>query len=260
MARQLGSRPFVEGTLKLRTFASLTGLLCFTASFSVASPLSIAGNASFLGGVNGSWTFQYSSDAPGVNLESIVLDLGPTDLRFDSAAGGFGSGSYRDVGGFGGTDVVTGLSGISAMGASLDGGTILTFTFNNFSSGKVFQFSSDVDHPNPTLLSLLSCAGKTGFALISCNLDNISRTATNDARLAAAELVGPNPMAGAKVTFNFGGSGVEGTSVSGVFQPFDLRNGLQSSADVSTPEPASLATLGSGLGLLIALSVRRRRS
>jgi hypothetical protein len=119
-----------------------------------------------------------------------------------------------------------------------------------------------VDHPDPSLLSLLSCAGKTGVALLVCNATNAGRTVTNDARLLAAQTVGPNAMAGALVTYNFnsGGDGGQGETVTGTFQPFSLRSGLASSADVSTPEPASLATFGAGMSLLFALAARRRRT
>lgn len=220
----------------------------------------VSGSSSFVGGLNGSWSFQYTSDIPGLTLQSIVLDLSPTDLRFDTASGGFGSLSFLDVGGFGGTDVTTGLSGISATGPALDGGTLLTFTFNNFLSGSTFQFSADVDHPDPTLLSIVSCAGKTGAALLVCNATNAARTAANDARLLAAQTVGPNAMAGALVTYNFTGGGVENEIVTGTFQPFTLGNGFASTADVSTPEPASMATFGAGLSLLVALATRRRRA
>jgi hypothetical protein len=220
----------------------------------------ISGSASFVGGLTGSWSFQYTSDMPGTTLQSIVLDLSPTDLKFDTAGGGFGSLSFLDVGGFGGTDVTTGLTGISATGAALDGGTLLTFTFNNFLSGSTFQFSADVDHPDPTLLSILSCAGKTGAALLVCNATNAARTATNDARLLAAQTVGPNGMAGALVTYNFTSGAVENEIVTGAFQPFSLGNGFASAADVSTPEPGSMATLGAGLSLLFTLVARRRRT
>ena len=202
------------------------------------------------------------SDTPGLLLESIVLDLSPTDLRFDTAAGGFGSLSYKDVGEFGGTDTTTGLSGISATGLALDGGTILTFSFTNFSSGSIFQFTSDVDRPDPTLLSLQNCAGKTGLALLACTATNAGRTATNDARLLAAQTVGPNQMAGARVAFDFAGDGYDEQTVNGTFQPFTftLGNGLFATADVSTPEPASMVTFGAGLLVLIALAALRRRA
>lgn len=243
--------------MKLRTILTLVSLLGVGASFSMAG--TISGSASFVGGLTGSWSFQYTSDMPGTTLQSIVLDLSPTDLRFDTASGGFGSLSFLDIGGFGGTDVTTGLTGISATGAALDGGTLLTFTFNNFLPGSTFQFSADVDHPDPTLVSLLSCAGKTGAALLVCNATNLGRTATNDARLLAAQTVGPNGMADALVTYNFTG-GDENEIVTGAFQPFSLGNGFASTADVSTPEPGSMATLGAGLSFLLALAARRRRT
>ena len=248
--------------MKITTLTTLAGLLTFTASLSTAGTVGVTGSASYLGGLNGGWSFQYTSDTPGLTLESIILDLSPTDLRFDTAAGGFGSLSYKDVGGFGGTDVTTGLSGISATGLALDGGTILTFSFTNFLSGSIFQFTSDVDHPDPTLLTLQNCAGKTGLALVLCTAGNVPKIATNDARLLAAQTVGPNQMAGAHVTFHFSGDGYEEQTVNGTFQPFtfSLGNGIISTADVSTPEPASIATFGLGLGVLLVLAARRRRA
>src|SRR6516225_7570355 len=146
--------------MKLRTILSLVSLFGLSASFSIAG--TISGSASFIGGLTGSWSFQYTSDIPGVTLQSIVLDLSPTDLRFDTASGGFGSLTFLDVGGFGGTDLTTGLTGISATGAALDGGTLLTFYFNNFLPGSTFQFSADVDHPDPSLLSQLRRKNRSG--------------------------------------------------------------------------------------------------
>jgi MYXO-CTERM domain-containing protein len=66
-------------------------------------------------------------------------------------------------------------------------------------------------------------------------------------------------MAGARVTFNFGGEGYDTQTISGTFDPRSPGDGLISSADVSTPEPASVATFGAGLGILLALAARRRR-
>jgi hypothetical protein len=129
-------------------------------------------------------------------------------------------------------------------------------------SGSIFQFTSDVDHPDPTLLSLQNCTGKSGIALLTCNAGNITRTATNDARLLAAQTVGPNQMAGALVTFHFAADTYQEQTVNGTFQPFTfgLGNGIISTADVSTPEPASMATFSAGLGLLLVLAVRRCRA
>jgi MYXO-CTERM domain-containing protein len=69
-------------------------------------------------------------------------------------------------------------------------------------------------------------------------------------------------MAGALVTFHLAGDGYQDQTVNGTFQPFTftLGNGIVSTADVSTPEPASLATFGAGLGVLLALAAWRRRA
>jgi MYXO-CTERM domain-containing protein len=69
-------------------------------------------------------------------------------------------------------------------------------------------------------------------------------------------------MAGALVTFHFAGDGYEEQTVNGTFQPFTfgLGNGIITTADVSTPEPASMATFAAGLGVLLALAARRRRA
>ena len=198
--------------MKRFTFLRLAGLFCVCASLSMAG--TIAGSASFLGGLNGTWSFQFTSDMPGMSLQSIVLDLKRPEarevVRRLLTTSDFLVENFRP-------DTTTGLSGISATGSTLDGGTILTFSFTNFQSGSFFRFSSDVDHPDPALLSLLNCAGKTGLALLACNATNITRTATNDARLLAAQTVGPNGMADALVTFNFGGDGYDPMTISGTF-------------------------------------------
>jgi MYXO-CTERM domain-containing protein len=62
------------------------------------------------------------------------------------------------------------------------------------------------------------------------------------------------------VTYNFTGGGVDDETVTGTFQPLSLGNGFASTADVSTPEAGSMATLGAGMSLLFALAARRRRT
>jgi hypothetical protein len=230
--------------------------------------------ATFTGGLTGSWSFTYNGGAPDLFLQSITLDLSPTDLTFDTAPSGYLA--YQDIGGFGGTDGTTGLSPTYLSGAALNGGNEVTFSFADFLPTGTFQFSADVVRPYPVLLTLQDCAGKTGLALIACNAANATRTATNNARLLAAQTVGPNQMAGAVVTFTFGGANYNTTPVQGVFQRVTLRDiilGLAqgegavvfnsnagTNADVTTPEPACVATFGAGLGLLLVLAVRRRRA
>jgi hypothetical protein len=226
----------------------------------------------------GSWSFSYNSGAPDLFLQSITIDLSPTDLKFDTYAGGtFGSLSSLDVSGISltGPGTPSLLSGY-ASGQALDGGTLVTFSFLDFAPGDVFQFSADVDHPDPALLSLLNCNGKTGLALQICKGTNDFRTATNNFRLLEAETVGANGMAGATVTFQFGGAGYNSASIQATFPKvpvLSILTGLaegeglalfnantSSNADVTTPEPACLATFWAGLGLLIALARRRRRT
>jgi hypothetical protein len=208
----------------------------------------------------GSWSFSYLSGDPGLILQSLTIDLGPTGgLAFDTAPGGFGSQGSQNIGNFNGSDVTTGLTGYTpAGGAALDGGTTVTFTFNDFRPGETFQFDADVDHPNPVLTN---CTGKSGFALLTCNLQNT-------VALTSAQTVTANQMANANVTFVFGGPGFVTGSSTGTFGPVTLRDILSegpgnhidiSSPAVAAPEPASLSMMGGGL-LLAAGLMRRKRS
>jgi hypothetical protein len=206
------------------------------------------------------WSFSYLSGDPGLLLQSVTIDLGPTGgLAFDTAPGGFGSQGFQNIGSFNGTDVTTGLTGYTpAGGAALDGGTAVTFTFNDFRPGETFQFNADVDHPNPVLTN---CAGKSGLALLACNLGNT-------AALTSAQAVTANQMANANVTFVFGGPGYVTGSSTGTFGPVTLQDIVNngpgnhvniSTTAVATPEPASLSMIGGGL-LLAAGLMRRKRT
>jgi hypothetical protein len=239
------------------TFVSVLALCSSTLK---AGPIAVQASASYnalLSG-SGSWSFSYLSGAPGLYLESITIDLGPTNgLAFDTAPGGFGSLGYQDIGNFAGTDLSTGLTGYTPHGGSaLDGGTLVTFSFNDFIVGDTFQFYADVDHPNPVLTN---CAGKTGLARLACN-------AANNAALLAAQTVTANQMANAEVTFTFGGPGYQTGSSTGTFGNVTLRdiltngfgNRIDVAADVATPEPASLGMIGAGL-IGLAGFLRRRR-
>lgn len=240
-------------------FSALLCLLAFAASTLTAGTVTVQATASYnlaLPSVSGAWSFSYLSGAPGLFLESVIIDLGSTaGLAFDTAPGGFGSQGYQDVSNFNGTDVTTGLTGYTPAGAALDGGTLLTFTFGDFAAGETFQFNADVDHPNPVLTN---CAGKSGLALAACNLGNA-------AALTAAQTVTANQLANATVTFVFGGNDYETGSTTATFGTVTLRDILSNgpgtttaaSGSVSAPEPASLSMIGGGL-ILASLLLRRK--
>ena len=229
---------------------SLLILLCFCAAVPMASATTVISGAAFTGGLTGTWQIEYTSGASDLFLKSVTIDLTHTDLRFDTVSGGFGSLSSLDVSGIGLSGPGTpSLVNDYARGAALDGGTLLTFSFLDFAPGDSFQFSVDVDHPDPLPGPLLGL------------------------RRLAAQTVGPNGMAGALVTFTFGGTNYNTTPIKAVFPVVTLldiitglargegvvafNNNTGTNGDVSNPEPACLATFGAGLGLLIALARRR---
>jgi hypothetical protein len=131
------------------------------------------------------------------------------------------------------------------------------FNFNNFTVGDSFHFNADVDHPNPALTPLNNCSGKTGLALLTCLGLNAGITTANNAALLAAETVLANQIAGATVTFKFGGPGFNPTSTTGSFQSLtllDLLNGnTANTANTNVevvPEPGSFLVFGLGLALV----------
>jgi len=238
----------------------ISAVLCLMGvSTLAAGPVTVQATASYnqlLSGSSG-WSFSYLTGDPGLFLQSITIDLGPTGgLAFDTAAGGFGSQSFQDISNFNGTNLTTGLTGYTpAGGAALDGGTMVTFNFTNFLPGETFQFNADVDHPNPTLTN---CAGKTGLALLACN-------AGNTLALTGAQVVTANQMQNATVTLVFGGPGFEPASSTSPFGPVTLQsflsNGPGGHIDTNltvAPEPASMSMIGGGLLLAVALARRRR--
>jgi hypothetical protein len=247
----------------------LKGLSAFLLSLSAActlaaAPIDISGTATFRGGIYGAWDYEFTSGPTDLYLQRITIDLSPTNLKFDTAPGGFGSLGFQDIGGFEGTDASTGLSGIApGTGAALDGGSLLTFTFSNFTAGKTFHHTGDVDHPDPTL-EFDPCASKTGWRQALCYATNPGPLARNTAALAAASVVTPAQFEGALVTFTFGGEGYYTTEFETNFSPAGGLQFLRSvdpfAAQVEqTPEPATFAMLGTGL-LLIGVIARRRRA
>ena len=83
-------------------FLPISILVCCSSLF--AASVGVSGSATFQPGTAGTWGFQYDSGDPGLYLKRITIDLGATDLAFDTAAGGFGSLNFLDVGGYAGTD------------------------------------------------------------------------------------------------------------------------------------------------------------
>ncbi len=227
----------------------------------------VSANATFLGGLSGTWAISYTGGPSGLLLQSVTIDLSPTHLAFDTAPGGFGSLGSQDVTPTNGSDVTTGLTGINPSGLALDGGTLVTFTFDDFAPGEVFMFNADVDNPDPALATVPVCAGKSGLALIVCIAADAAANTTNAARLLAAQTVLPNEMAGATVSFQFGGPSFDPLPLSGSFQPLTLSqvvqglvhgNGVQSFAVnlTAVPEPASCAM---AFGALALIGVRLRK-
>ncbi len=245
-------------------------LLCVFVSTAAAGPVGISASASYNGGLSGSWSFAYTDGAPDLYLQKITIDLSGTDLRFDTWPGNFGSLANQDIANFSGTNTTTGLDEVSASGMTLDGGLFVSFSFNNFLPGMVFSFGADVDHPDPSLLSLQNCAALPPLARLSCNLNNAGRAATNSARLLDAEWVGPNDMAGAMVSFQFGGLNYPTRTINGTFGSVTLRDvidrllegeggdAFSNQTTAEAPEPATFAIFGAGLAALGLLRRIRR--
>jgi hypothetical protein len=251
---------------------SSVAIVCLSASSAIGGPIPVSATASFTG-FNNTWSFSYTVGDVGVYLQQITIDLSPTNARFDTAAGGYGSLGFQDVGGFGGTDASTGLNTVSAAGSGLDGGSILTFTFADFNVGEFFTFSADLDHPNPNLLTLSICTG-TPLQRLACQAANVLKTTTNNAGLLAADTVLSAQVADALVTFDFGGPGLQTVSVTSPLQAATLRglitgllngdlNAAASTASpadlIPAPEPSTAALLLAGLGACAAVAGRRVR-
>ena len=257
--------------MKATGFLCLGLFVCAVAVPAVAETITVSGAAAFTG-FNNTWSFSYTTGSSNVNLQQITIDLSPTNIRFDTAAGGFGSLGFQDVGNYNGTDLTTGLSSASPTGTGLDGGSILTFVFADFAVGNTFTFSADVDHPNPTLLTLNTCTG-TALQRAVCNAANTAKTVTNDGLLLGADTVLSPQLANALVTFQFGGTGYETVSVTAPLEAAtlpDIINGLLNgnlnavasttnpSEQISAPEPATTGAPLLALGFFAAFARRRR--
>jgi len=243
---------------------SVKFLLLALAALELASPMMateitipVTGTAAFVTGID-TWSFTYTTGAPGVYLQSITVDLSPTDVLFNTAPGGFGAytGTYEDVTPLLGSGTTTGLSSVTPSGAALDGGNKVTFAFNDFTVGDTFTFSAGVAGPAPNLLLLQDCSSLTGIAKVACLAANALKTTENAAAILAAETVLPSQVANADITFNFGGPDiVPGT----VTDPLSTAFLSGASTSVQAPEPATMAMMGAA-GLALLLSRLRKRA
>jgi hypothetical protein len=206
----------------------------------VANQIPVAANSLYTAIGGDTWSFIYTTGAPGVYLQSITIDLSPTDIRFNTAPGGWGSfsGTSEDITVVGNTGTTTGLTSITPNGTGLDGGSLVTFTFSNFTVGDTFTFKTDLDHPAPTLTD---CSGDTGLAKIACQ-------AANGLATLNAETVTSLELANANITFSFGGTYIVPNSVTDSLGA-SFFPGAQTT--VSAPEPATLAMGAAGLALLL---------
>ncbi|MBK9169601.1 MAG: PEP-CTERM sorting domain-containing protein [Bryobacterales bacterium] len=213
-------------------------------SLAPASATTISGSVNYSSesiGAFGSWSIGFTASHPGVLLQVVTIDLGPTGLFFDTAAGAPGFLLWQDFQPTGGTDIATGFSGVNLpLGLVPDGSTLLALAFNAFTpAAGPFTFLLDVDGP----ANYAGCP--TGFLGALCragrNLD--------------ASLVTSDEIQGALVTMDFwvpehGNFQVDTTL--GVSGDFTADGGFEATA---TPEPGTWALLGAGLAALV---LRRR--
>jgi hypothetical protein len=225
-----------------------------------SAPVLVSGVASFTGGVFGNWEFQYSSGANDLFLQEIRIDLSGANLRFDTASGGFGFIASQDIGGFGGTDVATGLTSITpGIGAVLDGQNELTLDFDGFTPlTSPLSFHGDVDQ-DLSLIPLNNCAVLPLRQRPACWAANLLIGLQNDAIRLDASLVNGSEFSGVGLRLTFGGLGYVTTDVYATFENAGGNHAMAEWSGEVAPEPGTLGLLGGGL-LLLSLYARRRLS
>jgi hypothetical protein len=240
--------------MKSKLFFLALVLVLSLPSLPAAEVFPVQASATFTGGIYGTWDITFESGPVGLFLQQITIDLSPTGTLFDTAPGGFGYSEYRDVGGYNGTDVATGMYQIlPGTGIALDGGQVLTFLFDDFTVGETFHFTADVDN-NPTLRS---CTGLGPILRALCQ-------AANDVAITAAPFVTANQFQGAQVTYTFGSPTfftkdfTEPFSPDGGLRVFGSTNGVFDEIE-AVPEPGTFLSLGAGLVLLGVTRLRGKR-
>jgi hypothetical protein len=230
----------------------------------VAGPIySLETSAVFSGGVGGSWIFNFTSGPADLYLQQLTITL-PTNVRFDTASGGFGYGASQGIGAaYLGTDTSTGLYQVTPDNNTLDGGQTVTFYFNGFTAGETFYFAADIDAV-PNLVALRNCNGLGPIAKGFCEAQNATtERLVNDPLRAAASFVVPSQFAGATASYVFGGPTFNTAQFTNTFSAAGgllILGAATSSVDEVTenPEPGAWALLAGGLGLM-GFRFRRRR-
>ena len=207
-----------------------------------ATPVSMT--VGFLGGLGGTWTVGYASGDPAVQLQSVVINLGP-GLIFDPTAAAPGTPAaipFLVIAG-------AGTTGFTGQSGDVDGGTVLTLNFSDFDGGETFIFELDIDET----AALQDCSGLGGILLSLCTANNVG-IGVDNATVDASEFSGT-------ISATFGGPGFVTTTLSSaplsnVGGPLNLTSAAYLIGEVeAVPEPGTLSLT---LASLAALGLRRR--
>jgi hypothetical protein len=214
--------------------------LCLIASATIglATPLPVSGTLSFSGGLFALWTDSFLTGPSDVHIQQIVIDVSPASLIFDTVFGGPGAllpQAFASVSG----DVATGFTAFSPTSANLDGLSLVTLLFSNFTPGKTYSHDGDVD-------LFTDCSALSGIALIACNTANATTNA----------FVGGSDFQGVTAQLTLAGVGYETTTFGATFfavpGPGNELNAVANWSGTinAVPEPSTYALIASGLAAL----------
>jgi len=222
----------------------LTWALTLALSALVCAPAHAAfidADATFTGGIFGSFNITFASNLPGTQLTGVDFNL------LTGAGGGPGLSLFLDptgaAPGYLTNQNLASLSGAAATGfiggsGITNGSTAFSLGFNDFTAGETYSFLLDVDHA----VVLNACPSSPFAAAIACAIGNAAAT-TNGSVVNGAE------FAGTGLTFHFQTIyGLKSFSTQ-----FGQTGALSASGNTffEAPEPSSWALMGSGFGLLM---------